>query len=241
MLYTSINNPKIKKLKKLKEKKYRDEEDMFLVEGKHLTSEAFNNGYLTELLVKENSDYKLDIETNEISENVVKYLSDLKTPTGIFGICKKKKMKLKKGKILVLDSVQDPGNMGTIIRSSVAFNVDTIVINDKCADIYSDKVIRSTQGMIFSANIIKENLEDFIKKIKKTHKVYATKVDGGKPLKDIEKIENFVIIMGSEGTGVSKILLEESDEYLYIPMNKKCESLNVAVATSIILYNFGGD
>ena len=100
MLYTSINNPKIKKLKKLKEKKYRDEEDMFLVEGKHLTSEAFNNGYLTELLVKENSDYKLDIETNEISENVVKYLSDLKTPTGIFGICKKKKMKLKKEKYL---------------------------------------------------------------------------------------------------------------------------------------------
>ena len=241
MLYTSINNEKIKKLKKLKEKKYRDEEDMFLVEGKHLTTEAYNNGYLIELLVKENSDYKLDVETNEISENIIKYLSDLKTPTGIFGICKKKTMNLKEGKILVLDSVQDPGNIGTIIRSSVAFNVDTIVINEKCADIYSDKVIRASQGMIFSSNIIKENLEEFIIKIKKTHKVFATKVDGGKPLKDIEKTENFVIIMGSEGSGVSKELLEAADEYLYIPMNKKCESLNVAVATSIILYNFGGD
>ena len=241
MLYTSINNEKIKKIKKLKEKKYRDEEDMFLVEGKHLTTEAYNNGYLLELLVPENSDYKLDVKTNEISENIIKYLSDLKTSTGIFGICKKKKMKLKEGKILVLDSVQDPGNIGTIIRSSVAFNVDTIVINEKCADIYSDKVIRASQGMIFSSNIIKENLKEFIKKIKKTHKIYVTKVDGGKPLKDIEKLKNFVIIMGSEGSGVSKELLNTADEYLYIPMNKKCESLNVAVATSIILYNFGGD
>ncbi|MBR3229476.1 MAG: RNA methyltransferase [Bacilli bacterium] len=241
MLYTSINNEKIKKLKKLKEKKYRDEEDMFLVEGKHLTTEAYNNGYLLELLVPENSDYKLDVKTNEISKNIIKYLSDLKTSAGIFGICKKKKMKLKEGKILVLDSVQDPGNIGTIIRSSVAFNVDTIVINEKCADIYSDKVIRASQGMIFSSNIIKENLKEFIKKIKKTHKIYVTKVDGGKPLKDIEKLKNFVIIMGSEGSGVSKELLNTADEYLYIPMNKKCESLNVAVATSIILYNFGGD
>ena len=241
MLYTSINNEKIKKIKKLKEKKYRDEEDMFLVEGKHLTTEAYNNGYLLELLVPENSDYKLDVKTNEISENIIKYLSDLKTSAGIFGICKKKKMKLKEGKILVLDSVQDPGNLGTIIRSSVAFNVDTIVINEKCADIYSDKVIRASQGMIFSSNIIKENLKEFIKKVKKTHKIYVTKVDGGKPLKDIEKLKNFVIIMGSEGSGVSKELLNTADEYLYIPMNKKCESLNVAVATSIILYNFGGD
>ena len=241
MLYTSINNEKIKKLKKLKEKKYRDEEDMFLVEGKHLTTEAYNNGYLIELLIPENSDYKLDIETNQISENIIKYLSDLKSPTGIFGICKKKKMNLKEGKILVLDSVQDPGNMGTIIRSSVAFNIDTVVINEKCADIYSDKVIRASQGMIFSSNIIKENLENFIEKINKTHKIYATKVDGGKSLKDIEKPEKFVIIMGNEGTGVSKNLLDAADEYLYIPMNKKCESLNVAVATSIILYNFGGD
>ena len=95
--------------------------------------------------------------------------------------------------------------------------------------------------MIFSANIIKENLEEFIKQIKSTHKVFATKVDGGKILKDVEKLKNFAIIMGSEGQGVDKKLLDLADEYLYIPMNKKCESLNVAVATSIILYNFGGD
>ena len=236
MLYSSINNQKIKKIKELKQKKYRDKENIFLVEGSHLVEEAYNNGLLKELLIPENSNYKLDIETNEISENVIKYLTELETPTGIFGICEKKQMNLKEGKILVLDSIQDPGNLGTIIRSSIAFNIDTIVINDKCADIYSSKVIRASQGMIFSANIIKENLKEFIKKIKSSHKVFATKVDGGKKLENIEKLEKFVIIMGNEGNGVSEELLKQAHDYLYIPMNKKCESLNVAVATSIILY-----
>lgn len=236
MLYSSINNPKIKSLKLLKQKKYRDKEGLFLVEGDHLVKEAYNNGYLKELLIAEKSNYHLDVPTNEISDNVIKYLTDLESPTGIFGICEKKKMNLKEGKILVLDGVQDPGNIGTIIRSSVAFNIDTIVINDKCADIYSSKVIRASQGMIFNANIIKKNLREFIENIKNSHKIIVTKVDGGKKLKDIEKIEKFVIIMGSEGKGVSEELVRLADDYLYIPMNKSCESLNVAVATSIILY-----
>ncbi|MBR3898570.1 MAG: RNA methyltransferase [Bacilli bacterium] len=239
MLYTSINNPKIKKLNLLKSKKYRDRENMFIVEGDHLVKEAYNNGYLKEILVRENVEYKLDVETNEINKSVEKYLSELETPTGIFGICTKKEMNLKPGKILVLDGIQDPGNMGTIIRSSKAFNIDTIVINDKCVDPYNSKVIRATQGMIFSVNIIKANLETFIKEIKHTHKVFATKVDGGESLKNVEKPEKFVIIMGSEGQGVSQKLLSLADTFLYIPMNEKCESLNVAIATSIILYEFG--
>ena len=236
MLYSSVNNPKIKKLKLLKQKKYRDIEKLFLVEGDHLVKEAYNNGYLKELLIPENSNYNLKVPTSEISKNIIKYLTDLETPTGIFGICEKKEMSLKEGKILVLDGIQDPGNLGTIIRSSTAFNVDTIVINDKCADIYSSKVIRASQGMIFNANIIKEDLKKFIENIRNTHKILVTNVDGGKNLKDIEKLEKFAIIMGSEGQGVSKELINLADEFLYIPMNNKCESLNVAVATSIILY-----
>ena len=94
MLYTSINNPKIKKLKRLKEKKYRDEENLFLVEGEHLIKEAYSNGYLKELLKVEGNNYKLDVETNEISENVAKNLSSLKTPANIFGVWEKKKMNL---------------------------------------------------------------------------------------------------------------------------------------------------
>ena len=241
MIYTSINNPKIKKISSLKSKKFRDKENLFLVEGEHLVKEAYNNNCLKELLIPIGSNFKLDVETHEISENIINFLTDVKTPTGIFGICKKKDMKLQEGKILVLDAVQDPGNLGTIIRSAAAFNIGSIVINDKCADIYSPKVIRSTQGLIFSVNIIKEDLKTFIKNIKKTHKVYATKVDNGKSIKSVQKEEKFVIIMGSEGQGVSPELLDLADEYLYIPMNSKCESLNVAVATSIILYELEGE
>lgn len=241
MLYTSINNKKIKFYKQLKQKKIRDKEKLFIVEGEHLIKEAYNNKCLVEVLVPENSKFKIDVPMAEISENVIKYLTNLQTPTGIFGICKEKEGKLKEGKILALDGIQDPGNMGTIIRSAAAFNIDTIVVNEKCVDIYSDKVIRSSQGMIFSVNIIKKDIKELIKTLKNKHTVYATKVDGGTSLKDIEKNQNFVIIMGNEGNGVSDELMKLSDKRLYIPMNKKCESLNVAVATSIILYEFGGE
>ena len=236
MLYSSVNNSKIKELAKLKTKKNRDKTRIFLVEGAHLVKEAYNSGYLKELLLLENINFRLDIETNYITENVLKYLSSVETPTGIIGICEFKKMSLKGRRLLILDSIQDPGNLGTIIRSSVAFDIDTIIINDKCADIYSDKVIRSSQGMIFKTNIIKRNLYDFLKEIKGKIPIYGTKVTGGKDLKTLEKISDFAIIMGNEGNGVDPKLLDVCDEYLYIPMNNNCESLNVGVATSIILY-----
>ncbi|MBR3209459.1 MAG: RNA methyltransferase [Bacilli bacterium] len=241
MLYTSINNKKIKYYKQLKQKKFRDKERKFIVEGEHLVKEAYNNKCLLEVLTPEKSKLKIDATTSEISESVIKYLTSLQTPTGIFGICKEKENKLKEGKVLALDGIQDPGNMGTIIRSAAAFNIDTIVVNDKCVDIYSDKVIRASQGLIFSVNIVKKDIKEVIEDLKNNHTIYATKVDGGKTLKDIEKNKNFVIIMGNEGNGVSEELIKLADCNLYIPMNKKCESLNVAVATSIILYEFGGE
>lgn len=236
MLYSSVNNPKIKELAKLKIKKYRDKQNLFLIEGKHLVQEAYNSGYLKELLLLENQTLNLSVKTNYITENVLKTLSAVETPTGIIGICEKKPMTLKGTKLLILDSIQDPGNLGTIIRSSVAFSVDTIIINDKCADPYSDKVIRASQGMLFKTNIIQRNLSDFLKEIKGQIPIFGTKVDGGKNLNTLEKNSKFAIIMGNEGSGVDKQILNLCDEYLYIPMNPKCESLNVGVATSIILY-----
>ena len=236
MIYTSINNPKIKELSKLKIKKQRDKLGLFLVEGAHLVKEAYESGYLKELLLLENSEFKLDVLTNYVTENVLKYLTDVETPAGIIGVCEIKQMNLQGNKLLLLDGIQDPGNLGTIIRSSVAFNVDTIIINDKCADPYSNKVVRASQGMLFKTNIVKEDLNKFIKEIKGKIPIYGTKVTNGKNVKNLEIISKFAIIMGNEGQGVSQELLDLCDEYLYIPMNKKCESLNVGVATSIILY-----
>lgn len=236
MLYSSINNPKIKELAKLKQKKYRDKQGLFLVEGAHLVKEAYESGFLEELLILEDKEISLDTKTSYITKNVLKYLSDVETPVGIIGVCKFKNTTITGNKLLILDSVQDPGNLGTIIRSSAAFNIDTIIINDKCADPYSDKVIRSSQGMIFKTNIVKKDLYDYLKEIKGKIPIFGTKVTGGKNIKNIEKFQTFAIIMGNEGKGVDEKLLNLCDEYLYIPMNSKCESLNVGVATSIILY-----
>lgn len=236
MLYTSVNNEKIKKLSKLKQKKYRDKNHLFLVEGPHLVKEAYESGFLKEVLLLENTDFKIDVETNFVTYNVLKYLSSVESPNKMVGVCSYKNMTLKGKKLLILDSIQDPGNMGTIIRSSVAFDVSTIIINENCADIYSDKVIRASQGMIFKANIIKTNLEDFLKEIKGTVPILGTKVTGGKNLKSLENFKEFAIIMGNEGNGVSEEILKLCDDYLYIPMKNNCESLNVGVATSIILY-----
>ena len=235
-MITSIDNDKIKEIAKLKDKKYRKNSGLFLIEGDHLIREAYQNGYLEKIIKLEETKIDLDVETIIVSTKVLKHLSFLETPT-IIGVCRKKNDQIKGDRILILDNIQDPGNLGTIIRSSVAFNVDTVVLSDDSVDLYNEKVVRATQGLLFNVNIVRSNLDELVKNLKeKNYKIYATKVNGGKSLKSVERCKKFAIIMGNEGSGVKKSLLDICDEYLYIDMNKKCESLNVGVATSIILY-----
>ena len=237
MIYTSTDNKKIKELKKLNIKKYRDQSNSFLVEGEHLVLEAYKKGLLEELFLEENTKLDLDVKTSYLSRNVIKFISELDNPSNIIGLCRKVEEKEIGNKVLVLDDIQDPGNFGTIIRSAVAFNIDTIVVSNNTVDLYNSKVIRASQGMLFNINIIRRDLNVFVPELKKEgYQIYATKVNGGKSLKTIEKMEKIAIIMGNEGAGVSDNLMNLADEYLYIDMNSNCESLNVAVATSIILY-----
>ena len=237
MLYTSIENKKIKNIKKLNTKKYRDEFNEFLIEGEHLVQEAYKNGILKEIILEENTDIDIDIEKSYVTSSVLKYISELDNPSKIMGICKKIDKKNIGNKILMLDGIQDPGNFGTIIRSSVAFNIDTIVLSRECVDLYNSKVLRATQGMIFNVNIVEKDLVELVPNLKKDgYKVYGTKVNGGKSLKNVERCEKFAIIMGNEGRGVHSSLLDLCSDYIYIDMNSACESLNVGVATSIILY-----
>lgn len=235
MIYSSLDNAKIKELKKLKTKKYRDTLGKFLIEGEHLIKEAYTLGYLEEVYML--PDTKLDIDTkiNYVTNEVLKAISFVETPTMI-GVARKKEENAIGNKIVVLDDIQDPGNLGTIIRSSLAFNIDTIVLSDKTVDLYNDKVIRATQGMLFKVNIVRKNLEDFFSNLPSDYFVYGTKVNGGKSLKMVEKRNKFAIIMGNEGNGMSSMLDKYCNEFIYIDMNNKCESLNVGVATSIILY-----
>ena len=238
MLYSSISNNKIKDLKKLNSKKYRDLNGLFLVDGEHLVLEAYNSGFLDELILLDGTDFSLDVKTSYVTMDVLKYISCLDSPNGIMGVCRKKDSCLSGDRVVILDDVQDPGNLGTIIRSCVAFNVDTLVLTTGCVDLYNPKVIRSTQGMLFKLNIIiVDDICEFVSDLKcKNYRIYSTRVNGGNSLKSIEKSSRFAIIMGNEGKGVRDSLMSLADSYLYIDMNPSCESLNVGCATSIILY-----
>ena len=233
-MITSVDNKRIKEVSKLNNRKYRKEMGLFLVEGSHLVEEAYKHNLLVETYSLDENDYP---NNNVVSENVMRKISSLDTVPNIIGVCKFKEEKELGNKLLILDNIQDPGNLGTIIRSAVAFNVDTIVLSKDTVDLYNPKVIRATQGMIFNINIITRDLYSFVSNLKENnYKVYSTNVVNGSEVKNIERCEKCAIIMGNEGNGVRKELQDISDANIYIKMNSLCESLNVGVATSIILY-----
>ena len=237
MIITSLNNPTIKEISKLKNKKYRDLTNTYLVEGEHLVEEAYKNNILTKIILLEDTICNYDIEKIYVTKEVMKKLTELDTPNKIIGIVKKNTPLPIGNKILILDTIQDPGNLGTIIRSSVAFDIDTIVLSPNTVDIYNPKVIRSTQGMIFYTNIITLELKEFINEIKtKNYTIFGTNVRNGKNIKEITLPEKFALVLGNEGQGVSKEIESLCDDNIYIKMSSKCESLNVSVATSILLY-----
>ena len=242
MVITSVNNEHIKEINKLKEKKYRDLTNTFLIEGEHLVEEAIKNNLIKELIVLEGANININnIKTTYVGKEVMKKLSSMDSYPNIIGICNKKKEQEIKGNILILDDIQDPGNLGTIIRSSMAFNIDTIILSAKTVDLYNQKVIRSTQGMLFHINIIVRDLEEIITKLKENnYKIYGTKVDNGKDVREINNIGKYALVIGNEGNGMSNKVSNLCDEYLYIRINNNVESLNAGVAASILLYELAG-
>ena len=240
MLITSLDNDKIKKLLKLKEKKYRDEFGEFVVEGEHLVIEAYRSGLLEEIFIDQDEVTLLDTDITYVTKEILSKLSTLETPTHIVGLCKKKVEDNNLGnRLLLLDRIQDPGNLGTIIRSSKAFGIDTVILGDGCVDLYNDKVIRSTQGIGFHMNIITRDLKELITELKENEiPVLGTKVEFGEDVRSLtpRSKEKFALIMGNEGRGVSHEILELCDKYIYIELDSDVESLNVAIAASILLY-----
>ncbi len=239
MVIGSVNNPKIKKYLTLSNKRGRDEEKLFIVENEHLCSEASKKERLVDILVEEG--YELSFEPNceitYVKDNVLKKLSNLVNYPKVLGICTIiDSQEIKGDGILMLDNVQDPGNLGTIIRSCAAFNVKTIVLSEDCVDLYNDKVIRSTQGLLFNVNIIRADLLELIPVLqKKKYKILGTNVHNGVDVRGVNP-QKYVLIMGNEGHGVRKEIQDLCDKNLNIKMNRNCESLNVGVATSILIY-----
>jgi len=235
MIITSVSNEKIKYLKKLQLKKYRDEEDYFLVEGIDLVQAAFDSGFLEAVFALENTELNFNVPLTFVSKAVADKLSQLNTSDYIFGLCKKNNQNNLTAKILYLDNIQDPGNVGTIIRSALAFNIETIVFNN-CCDLYNDKVIRASKGAIFYLNFVEDNDLKVLKNLEKDYQIIGTKKNSKDLLKNVVKDFKFVIIMGNEGKGISSEVANYCHQFIKIPINPLCESLNVAVATGIILY-----
>ena len=238
MLITSINNKHIKEISKLKEKKYRDASDCFLVETKHLVLEAYKAGLIKELILEQDEMFPLDIKPLYVTKEVLKKISSLESPSNVMALVYKRKKEKDLGeKILILDRIQDPGNFGAIIRSAVAFNIDTIICSNDTVDLYNPKVIRASQGMMFHIPIIFADTKKIIKDLKqKDYKIIGTKVTNGHDVRTSSIYSHFALVIGNEGQGISKEIDELCDEYLYIKMNENCESLNASVAASILLY-----
>lgn len=237
MLITSSDNKKVKDLVKLKQKKYRDIENRFIVETEHLIKEAYIEGVLEEVYILENEklSFEIDCPVYYVSESIMNKMKDIKTSKYIGKCIKKDSNEYIGKKYLMLDRVSDPGNMGTIIRSAVAFDIDTLIISDDSCDVYNDKTIRATEGALFRLNIIRENLEEALTNLKKLNiNIYGTDVTKGESIGTVNK-NNFCVIMGNEGSGISDKVKRKVDKYIHLDTNN-VESLNVAVATSIILY-----
>ena len=234
----SVNNEKVKYFKRLRDKKYILEEKKYIVESEHLVEEAYKSGLLLEVITSK-SDTNYDVKTTLVSEKVLKSISLLPSAPNIMGVVKYKEgNEIVGNKIVLLDNVQDPGNVGTIIRSALAFNVDTVILSNDSVNLFNDKMIRSSEGTIFKMNVIKMDLRSAIEKIHSLGiKVYYADMNGTIDL-DNAKINDYALVLGSEGKGISDYIKELSDESINIPMNNLCESLNVSVTGGIIMYKF---
>lgn len=230
-MITSVQNQKIKNLVKLKNKKYRDTTNTFLVEGHHMVTEALNSNLVIEIFTTDESYIHPLVEY--ITKDILQKISFTKTPQNIVAVCKKFTNTKYNDKILMLDNIQDPGNIGTLIRSATAFGFTTVVIDSGC-DIYNDKVLRSTQGAIFKINIIQSDILQFCKSLN-TYTIYSTSLNG-ELLTNIKKEDKICIILGNEGSGVKDEIINKYKS-IYIKQNN-VESLNVAIAGSIIMNHF---
>ena len=248
-----ISNSIQKEVKSLHRKKSRDEKGLFFIEGLRFVNEALGENIdikyivVSETFISENDISQLlnrKIDIYLASDKIVKELSDTDTPQGIIGVvpylqlqnCAQQHKTYET--YLLLDAIQDPGNMGTIIRTADAVNIDKIVLSKGCVDIYNPKVLRSTMGSIFRVSIVRvDNLKDYIVTLKhQNFKVLAAHLAGKENYFEVDLTGNTAIVIGNEANGICDEVSCVCDKLIKIPMLGKIESLNAGVSASIILY-----
>lgn len=252
-------NENVKLIKSLNDKKSRVKNNAFYLEGIKVVNEILDKrkaidimfiAYSKSLLLSSNGGQELlnriekeDVKALEFEENIFKYMTDTVTPQGVLIVLKLPKYDLDEvlnessSSILILDQIQDLGNLGTIIRSANAFDVETIICTPNTADVFSPKCLRSTMGGILNTKIIYISNVSELEKVKAHgYKIVSTSLEAKGYIENLDFNNKYAYVMGNEANGVSKEVFAMSDEYIKIPMTDKIESLNVGVATSIVLY-----
>ena len=242
-IITSKSNSVVKNAKKLHQKKYR--KSAYLIEGWHLFEEAVQAGVTIEKIFALES-YREQLvafpQTVWVSEDILLDLADSQTPQGIVAVVQKEEVEqtdFSQGKFLFLEDVQDPGNVGTIIRTADAAGFTGVIVSDKSADIYSLKTLRSMQGSHFHLPIYQMSSQALLKETKEAAiPVLATTLSKvSVDYRELPPIENFVLVMGNEGQGISSLMAESADQLVHISMKGQAESLNVAVAAGILIFH----
>jgi TrmH family RNA methyltransferase len=247
MIITSTQNPIFKELLKLQDKKFRDKNNCFFIEGEKQVEEIPKNWDIKQILISEK--YKNSINNFKnvtiLSDNLFNKLSTTKSSQGIIAVVKKKYYKITNilnntGMFIILENIQDPGNLGTIIRSAAAFNAKAVLVSKRSADIYSDKTLRATMGAIFHIPVLDNlDIQDIVLMMKRgKFIIFAASLNGDKYLNSIGIPQKSAFIIGNESNGIKNETENLANELIKINMPGKCESLNAAVAASIIMYEF---
>ncbi len=235
-LISSRSNPKIKEAASYKDGKG----EYFLVEGFHLVEMALESSSI--LTIFSEKPYKCDAKQYLVSHEVIEKLSSVVSSEGIIALCRKKEAKeVSSDRVMILDGVQDPGNVGTIVRGALAFGFSDLIVSADTASIYGSKAIASSQGALFKTNIIKSpSLPESIKELQRRgYLVIGTSLRNAVPLQEakIAKSKKIAIVVGNEGKGVREDTLKATDMNVRIEMGG-IDSLNVAMASSILMYEY---
>ena len=253
MEITSRKNETVRRFRELaRDKKLRDSEGTFVIEGDHLCTEAVSAGFeIVAALITQSAARRYASASQlercakscmVISDDIAEYISDTKSPQGLFAQLKRKPVPTVAGnRLVILDGVQDPGNVGTIIRTAEALGINGVLLSEGCADIWSPKVLRASMGSVFRMPCISGQLPLMITSLKEQgFSVYGAMLDEtAQRLGEIEFPEKAAAVIGSEGSGISQEVRNVCTGGLYIPISG-AESLNAAAAASIILWELSG-
>ena len=242
-LISSVRNPRVLTWKSLADRKGREKADSFLVEGARMVQEALSSDFtVLAVLLREDFIPSFSIPDTvpvyTLSGHVFSAVSDTRTPQGIAAVLSRRLHPAKGTKLVALDAVQDPGKVGTIIRTADAAGFDGVILSSECADVFSPKVLRSTMGSIFRMGFsFPPSLPEALRHCREEgFSVISSQLDGDPFYERTDVSPSFVLVVGNEGNGIKSETLLACEHLITIPMNGKAESLNASVAAAILIW-----